>query len=78
MDFEFWERCPKCGKPLVNESNLWKLRGILGGCAVGGGILGAVALPLFGFGAGGVAAGTDNKILFFLQYKGILIDEFFD
>lgn len=55
---EFWDRCPKCGKPLVNEENLWKLRGIIGGCVVGGGILGAVALPVAGFGAGGVAAGS--------------------
>lgn len=54
MDFEFWDKCPKCGKPLVNESNLWKVRGIIGGAVVGGGILGAAILPLAGFGAGGV------------------------
>lgn len=63
MDFEFWERCPKCGKQLVNEANLWKLRGIIGGCVIGGGILGALALPLVGFGAGGVAAGREQNIL---------------
>ncbi|XP_037046389.1 interferon alpha-inducible protein 6-like [Bradysia coprophila] len=58
MDFEFWERCPKCGNQLVNEANLWKLRGIIGGCAIGGAALGAITLPLLGFGAGGVAAGS--------------------
>lgn len=58
MDFEFWERCPKCGKQLVNEANLWKLRGIIGGATIGGGLLAAAALPLIGFGAGGVAAGN--------------------
>lgn len=63
MDFEFWERCPKCGNQLVNESNLWKLRGIIGGAVVGGGLLGAAALPLLGFGAGGVAAGRGQNIL---------------
>lgn len=55
---EFWDRCPKCGKPLVNEANLWKLRGIIGGCAIGGGLLGAAMLPLVGFGSAGVAAGS--------------------
>lgn len=63
MAFEFWERCPKCGNPLVNESNLWKLRGIIGGCGIGGAVLGAIALPLLGFGAGGVAAGIEKIII---------------
>lgn len=64
MDFQFWERCPKCGKILVNEPNLWKLRGIIGGSTVGGLILGAAALPLIGFGAGGVAAGKEVSFIF--------------
>jgi len=58
MDFQFWDRCSRCGKQLVNESNLLKLRYIIGGSVIGGGILGAVALPLIGFGAGGIAAGS--------------------
>lgn len=65
MDFVFWERCPKCGKQLVNESNLWKLRGIIGGSVVGGTIVGIAALPVLGFGAGGVAAGTEQNVLLF-------------
>lgn len=52
---EFWDRCPNCGKPLVTESNLWKLRGIL---MISGGVLGAIVLPLMGFSTAGVAAGT--------------------
>lgn len=47
-----------CNKPLVNESNLRTFRKIVGACGIGGSILGAMALPLIGFGAGGVTAGS--------------------
>lgn len=50
-----WERCPNCGKPLVNEANLWILRGLF---AAGGAAAGALALPLLGFGAGGIIGGS--------------------
>ncbi|XP_031629586.1 interferon alpha-inducible protein 27-like protein 1 [Contarinia nasturtii] len=53
-----WDRCPKCGKPLVCESNVWTLRALIGGCTVGGAIIGAASLPLLGFGTAGVAAGS--------------------
>ncbi len=57
MDFEFWDRCPKCAKIMVTEPNLWKLRGIIGGATISGGVLAAATLPLLGFGIGGIAAG---------------------
>lgn len=54
----FWEKCKHCCKPMVCSKNLKKLRWIIGGSVAGSGILGAAALPLIGFGAGGVAAGS--------------------
>ena len=53
-----WDLCPICNKPLVNESNLWKFRALVGSITVGGGVLGSMALPFIGFAAGGVAAGS--------------------
>lgn len=53
-----YESCLKCNKPLVCESNLWKIRAIMGVCVVGTGLLGTATLPLLGFGSGGVVAGS--------------------
>lgn len=53
-----WEKCRRCDRPRVCDSNTKKIRLIGVGGVVGGGLLGALALPLFGFGAGGVAAGS--------------------
>lgn len=54
----FFEECPSCRRPLTNEANLRKLRRIIIGTFLTGGILGAAALPLIGFGAAGVTAGS--------------------
>lgn len=51
-------KCLVCDKPLVCEGNLKILRGIVIGSTVGAGILGVAALPLIGFGLGGIAAGS--------------------
>lgn len=48
----------ECSRPTVCSSNLWKLRAMFGGSVAATGGLGVVALPLIGFGAGGVAAGS--------------------
>ncbi|XP_011705111.1 PREDICTED: interferon alpha-inducible protein 27-like protein 2B [Wasmannia auropunctata] len=50
--------CPNCNKPLPNEENLYKLRTLLLGTTVIGGILGCATLPLLGFGLAGISAGS--------------------
>lgn len=44
-----WYRCPKTNKPEVCAENLWKLRAIVGGTAVVGGVAGYYILPAVGF-----------------------------
>lgn len=57
-----FELCPVCGRPIVNEYNLKILRRILIaslGLAIGTGFaFGACLLPMLGFTASGVAAGS--------------------
>lgn len=53
-----WRRCSKCNKPLVCEGNWRKLRKIILISTASAGIMGALTLPLLGFGAGGVAKGS--------------------
>ncbi|XP_008551023.2 uncharacterized protein LOC103573635 [Microplitis demolitor] len=57
-----YELCHSCQKPLVNEENLFTLRKRIviatAGCSLLGGAIGAAALPLLGFGSGGIAAGS--------------------
>lgn len=53
-----WERCSRCKKPLVGRKNVWKFKAIVGACGITGGVLGVMALPFIGFGAGGVIAGS--------------------
>lgn len=55
---DFWEKCNHCERAIVSSTNLKKLRWIIGGSVAGGGFLGAAALPLIGFGASGVTAGS--------------------
>ncbi|KAI3654171.1 hypothetical protein MP228_000890 [Amoeboaphelidium protococcarum] len=50
--------CPCCGRPLVNEHNVRILRIKILASAVAGGVAGATALPLLGFGLGGITAGS--------------------
>lgn len=54
-----FEKCPKCKRTMVSKKNLWIIRGgvSLGFMTTLGGI-GALMLPLLGFGAGGIAAGS--------------------
>lgn len=54
-----FEKCPDCKRALVSKKNLWIIRGAvtIGFAATLGG-LGALALPLLGFGAGGIVAGS--------------------
>lgn len=54
-----FEKCPKCKRTMVSRKNLWIIRGgvSLGFITTLGGI-GALMLPLLGFGAGGIAAGS--------------------
>lgn len=56
--WDFYEKCSKCGKPLVNETNLKRLRALIIGSAAVVGILGCVLLPVLGFTTGGIAAGS--------------------
>lgn len=53
-----WKKCIKCKRSHVCESNLKKIRLLVCGGVLGGGGLGAALLPLFGFGAGGIVAGS--------------------
>lgn len=54
-----FEKCLKCKRTMVSRKNLWIIRGgvSLGFVTTVGG-LGALMLPLLGFGAGGIAAGS--------------------
>lgn len=53
-----WKKCLECERTEVCSSNLWKLRRLLGAGVLGTGLVGFVALPLIGFGAGGVVGGS--------------------
>lgn len=53
-----WERCPNCNKPMVCEPNVWRIRRIMGGCIAGTDTLDAAVLPLLGFNAGEIVAGS--------------------
>lgn len=53
-----WYRCPNTNKPEVCSENLWKIRAIVGGAAVAGGVAGYYILPTLGFGAIGPDPGT--------------------
>lgn len=56
MNFQL---CPTCNRPLVCERNLRILRKIILASGVIGGLLtGICVLPLIGFGAGGIIAGS--------------------
>lgn len=50
--WNLYEKCSICNKPLVNESNLKRLRLLLIGCTATLGIFGVVLLPIIGFTAG--------------------------
>ncbi|TGZ37514.1 interferon alpha-inducible protein 27, mitochondrial-like [Temnothorax curvispinosus] len=52
------KKCGECGRTLVCDENLKLLRIIVICSILGGGTLGVFALPLIGFGLGGVAAGS--------------------
>lgn len=54
-----FEKCPKCKRTTVSKKNLWIIRGgvSLGFMTTLGGV-GALMLPLLGFGAGGIVAGS--------------------
>lgn len=56
--WNLYEKCSKCSKPLVNESNLKRLRLLVIGSTATLGIFGVVLLPMIGFTAGGVGAGS--------------------
>lgn len=56
--WDFYEKCSKCGKPLVNQKNLKRLRALIIGSTASLGIFGMALLPLLGFTAGGIAAGS--------------------
>lgn len=51
---KMWECCPKCGKGLNNEANIKTLRTIIISSGLVRMLLGGVALPLLGFGLGGI------------------------
>jgi hypothetical protein len=53
-----WEHCQQCNKPLNNEANIKTLRTIMAGSSLAGTFLGVIALPLLGFGLGGITAGS--------------------
>lgn len=53
-----WKLCPKCNRPLICEMNLWKIRTLVVGGVVTSGALGVAVLPLIGFGAEGIIAGS--------------------
>lgn len=55
---DFWEKCRHCNKPRVCAANLKKLRWLMVGSTAGFGVLGALALPLIGFGIAGVTGGS--------------------
>lgn len=56
--WDYYEKCSDCNKPAITEENLKRLKKLILGGAGTGCVAGAVALPLAGFGAGGVAAGS--------------------
>lgn len=56
--WNLYEKCSKCKKPETSESNYKRLKYLIVGSTVGGAAGGAAALPLLGFGAGGIAAGS--------------------
>lgn len=56
--WSIYEKCSKCNKPLVNETNLKRLRALIIGSTAVVGILGIVLLPVLGFTTGGIAAGS--------------------
>lgn len=54
-----FEKCPDCKRAMVSKKNLWIIRaGVSFGFMASLGGLGALMLPLLGFGAGGVVAGS--------------------
>lgn len=53
-----WVSCTSCHKPMVCESNLWRIRGIMSGCMTGTDTLNAAVLPLLGFNSGEMVAGS--------------------
>lgn len=57
-NFEMFQKCSICKKPIVNEFNLKKLRILMLAGGVSGGLLGVAVLPLLGFGLSGIAAGS--------------------
>ncbi|KAI3651300.1 hypothetical protein MP228_004781 [Amoeboaphelidium protococcarum] len=56
--FENFMLCPACGRPLPNEHNVRILRRRILASGAAAGLLGAAALPLLGFGLGGITAGS--------------------
>lgn len=44
-----WNRCVNCSKPMVCESNLWKIRAIMGGCVMERDAVSTATLSLLGF-----------------------------
>ncbi|KAI3631000.1 hypothetical protein MIR68_010984 [Amoeboaphelidium protococcarum] len=56
--FESYMLCPCCGRPLVNEHNVGILRRRILASGAAFGVAGAAALPLLGFGLGGISAGS--------------------
>lgn len=56
--WNYYDKCPICNKPIVCRENLYRLRKLIMGAFVGCGVTGAAILPLFGFGTGGISAGS--------------------
>jgi Interferon-induced 6-16 family len=53
-----WVLCLHCGRPLNNEENVSTLRRVIFVTGAGGLVLGGALLPAFGFGLGGITAGS--------------------
>lgn len=53
-----FEKCRECNKPIVNETNLKKLRLLVLGGLITGGAFGASILPFLGFKLAGIYAGS--------------------
>lgn len=53
-----WESCSNCHRPMVCESNLWRIRGIMSACMTETDTLNAAVLPLLGFNSSEIVAGS--------------------
>lgn len=57
------DRCTNCNKPMVCESNVWRIRGIMTGCLTRTDTLEAAVLPLLGFNSGEIVAGSTTAAI---------------